>query len=178
MEYKERIEAFVDLDIIDLQSTVSFNLRKFRQSGMLEKLRIGELIGCGFLADQLALAKIETGEWQGEWEFDESADSARRESSPKLEIKQLRIFTSAEVAATKPHNERGGGAKPHDDWPQLMHEFIKRLLKDGHPKSATAAYGWVQEAARNNGLHEFDNNAIKDHFIRTFGKNFFDSLKR
>jgi hypothetical protein len=177
-DHKTLVKTFADLRSAELWPTVSFNLRKFRHGGLLEKLRAGELIGCGFLAGQLALAKIETGEWQGEWEFDESADSARRESSPKLEIKQLRIFTSAEVAATKPHNERGGGAIAHGDWPQLMHEFIKRLLKDGYPKSAAEAYRWVQEAARNSDLHEFDDNSIKDHFIRTFGKDFFDSLKR
>ena len=178
-DHKALIKTFADLRSGELWPTVSFNLRKFRHGGLLEKLRAGELIGCGFLAGQLALAKIETGEWHGEWEFDESADSARRES-PELEIKQLRIFTCAEIAARSIDNERNAGRKPRADWPLLLTEWVKDVAKQGRlPDSPAELNEWIFDAAAKLNVTPPGETTIRDHFKRTFGDSFWDDdIKR
>jgi hypothetical protein len=102
---------------------------------LLKALRRGTIVAYGREMG-LEIQEIDSSRWHGQWEFQPSANLAKRAAGVKT-IKDLRFVPIETIQTSK--NPRGAGAKPKYPWPKIFAE-CDVIWKDRKPKYFSNAF--------------------------------------
>lgn len=145
-------------------------------------LKKNVLVASGHVNNAEIRRQIEPDEWLDNWVLQYN-DKAYRPST-KTTVANIRILRPADltdndkVGFSVEKNPRGAGAKPREDWPKLMGEWVKLVAMHDLPKNKAEAHEWICAAAdKLNAPHPAEA-TFRDHIKRTLGEDFWNGLSK